>query len=109
MRPHALPTCRLLVVRRLLTRWAASSATLLLEMKSVDDTVEDGREENAGDAEEGETGVERVGCREQFAGRRSDFADRAHAAEQHRRIQEGVDGRLLREIPESEGADEQRG
>lgn len=75
-------------------RWPAPARTALplsaLHMKAVQDAVRDGGEDDASDEYDRQPAVERIEAGEQFAAFGDRSVDRAHAAQQHGGIEEGI-------------------
>src|ERR1051325_8724693 len=77
-------------------------------MKSVEEAMEDRRENNAGGDEGDEAGIERVEGGEDLSRNRLHRIDRPHAAEDHRGVQQCVDpGKMFQKMI-AENADGER-
>ena len=70
--------------RRLTTRFsvrAPRAASLPFHMNTMQHAVEDGGDKEPGDDQEHQTGIERVPCREQLTGSRTEVTNRPHSSQ----------------------------
>src|ERR1043165_4996007 len=81
---------------------------LLLDVEPVQEAVGDGRDDDAGDGDEGEAAEERVEGGEDLAGVVLEVADRPHARKDHRGVQQRVNPREAREVVVADDARAQR-
>ena len=66
------------------------AGSVLLPMETVQDSVDDRREDDAHDNQEHQPGIKCVGPREELAGGSTRRVDRPHATQKHRGVQKGV-------------------
>lgn len=76
-------------------------------MESMEQSVQERCHEQPGRRKENETGEKRIGAREKLAGGGMKFIDRAHPAENHRRVEEGIDPGEFLQLMIAEHADRQ--
>ena len=77
-----------------------------LQMKSVHEAMDEGSEKDSEQADEDETGEECVAGGEDFGGVAFQWVDRSHSAEDHRRVQQGIDPAQSAEETVTENAGE---